>query len=244
MAFHYRTLGIILKKRERGEADQIFTVYTKDFGKLEILGKGIRKITSKLRPGIDTFYFSELEFIQGKRYKTLTDASLIDRFEHTRQDLKRLAIAFKVVNVIDRLIQKQDPDQKTWSLFKEFFDKLNKLDSKISNIGLIYYYFLWNLLSFLGYQIDLYNCVFCQKKLLPGKIYFSSKDGGLICLKCFQRSSRFWDREIDSDIIKVLRMILKKNWDTFVRLRIDSSCQKTIEAISKAFISSVLPPKF
>ena len=73
MAIHYRTQGFILKKTDRGEADQILTIYTKDFGKLEILGKAIRKIKSKLRSGADLFYFSEIEFIQGKAYKTLTD---------------------------------------------------------------------------------------------------------------------------------------------------------------------------
>ena len=34
MAIHYRTKGIFIKKAARGEADEIFTVYTKDFGKL------------------------------------------------------------------------------------------------------------------------------------------------------------------------------------------------------------------
>jgi len=39
MFTHYRTQGIFLKKEDRGEADQLFTIYTKDYGKLEILGK-------------------------------------------------------------------------------------------------------------------------------------------------------------------------------------------------------------
>ena len=76
MFLNYRTKGFIFKKEDRGEADQLFTIYTKDFGKLEILGKAIRKISSKLRSGAETFYLSEIEFIQGKTYKTLTDAIL------------------------------------------------------------------------------------------------------------------------------------------------------------------------
>jgi len=77
---HYRTRGIILKEANRGEADRLFILYTKDFGKIEILGKGIRRINSKLRPGISFPSLSEIEFIQGKRYKTLTDASLLADF--------------------------------------------------------------------------------------------------------------------------------------------------------------------
>ncbi|MBU4204806.1 recombination protein O N-terminal domain-containing protein [Patescibacteria group bacterium] len=73
MALHYRTIGFVLKKNDIGEADRIFTVFTLDFGKVKISGKAIRKIASKLKGGIDVISLSEIEFIQGKAYKTLTD---------------------------------------------------------------------------------------------------------------------------------------------------------------------------
>jgi len=44
MFTYYRAQGFILKKEDRGEADRIFTIYTKDFGKLELLAKAVRKI--------------------------------------------------------------------------------------------------------------------------------------------------------------------------------------------------------
>ncbi|NQU82868.1 MAG: recombination protein O N-terminal domain-containing protein, partial [Parcubacteria group bacterium] len=82
MAFtHYRTRGFFLKNEARGEADEIFTLFTSDFGRIRVLGRAIRKITSKLRSGAGLFYYSEIEFIQGKQYKTLTDAVLIDKFD-------------------------------------------------------------------------------------------------------------------------------------------------------------------
>ena len=84
MAVHYRTQGFVLRKTDLREADQVFSIYTKDFGKLKILGKAIRKIKSKLRSGADLFYLSELEFIQGKAYKTLTDAIALNKFKNIR----------------------------------------------------------------------------------------------------------------------------------------------------------------
>ncbi|MBI2041661.1 MAG: recombination protein O N-terminal domain-containing protein, partial [Candidatus Nealsonbacteria bacterium] len=87
MAVHYRTEGIFLKKSDRAESDELFFVYTKDFGGLKVLGKAIRKITSKLKGGAQPFYLSEIEFIQGKTYKTLTDAVLIESFQNIRKDL-------------------------------------------------------------------------------------------------------------------------------------------------------------
>ncbi len=63
MAVHYRTQGFVLKKTDLWEADQVFSIYTQDFGKLKVLGKAIRKIKSKLRSGAELFYLSETEFI-------------------------------------------------------------------------------------------------------------------------------------------------------------------------------------
>ena len=174
MFTHYRTLGLILKKENRGETDQLFTFYTRDFGKIEILGKAIRKISSKLRSGADIFYLSEIEFIQGKAYKTLTDAILIGKFENLRKDLKRLAVAYKISEVLNDLVKNEEKDEKIWRLILETFDKLDNLSLFPVNYFLIYYYFLWNFFSILGYAPEIYHCSICQKKLYPGRLYFSS----------------------------------------------------------------------
>jgi len=81
MAAQYRTRGFVLTKEDRGEADQVFSVFTEDFGKIKIKAKSIRKIKSKLRSGIDLFCFSEVKFIQGRTVKTLTDAVVIEKFK-------------------------------------------------------------------------------------------------------------------------------------------------------------------
>ena len=66
---HYRTQGFILKKADRGEADRIFTIYTKDFGKLEILAKAERKIKSKLKGGLGLFIYQKLSLFKEKLIK-------------------------------------------------------------------------------------------------------------------------------------------------------------------------------
>lgn len=237
MFIHYRTQGLILKKENQGEADQLFTIYTKDFGKLEILGKAIRKITSKLRQGAEIFYLSEVEFIQGKTYKTLTDAILIEKFKNLRNDLKKLSIVYKISEVLDQMVKGQEPDEKIWHLLNETFNKLNNLSLVISHLSLLYYYFLWNLFSILGYQPELYQCSFCQKKLVPEKLYFSSKEGGIICQNC---SSKLKSKEeISPEVVKILRIILKRNWPILKKLKIDSRTEKSVKEISNFYFSCI-----
>ena len=155
MFFHYRSLGLIIKKDDRGEADQLFTVYTKDFGKLEILAKSIRKIYSKLRQGTEIFYLSEIEFIQGKGYKTLTSASPIEKFKNLRQDLNRLKTAYQMAEVLDDFIKGPEIDEKIWNLMVQIFRKINDPKFPAKNLQLVYRYFLFSFVSFLGYGIGL-----------------------------------------------------------------------------------------
>jgi len=230
MFLYYRTLGLIFKKEDRGEFDQLLSVFSKDFGKIEILGKGIKKISSKLRPGIEIFYLSEIEFIQGKRYKTLTGALKIEKFENLRKDLKRLAIAYKISEDLDNLIRGEEPDEKIWQLVIEVFEKLNNLSFIISHLSLLYYYFFWNLISILGYKPELYFCPLCQKKLKPEKLYFSSKEGGVICQNCSKTAKSAI--EIQSETVKILRKILERDWKILSKLKINDKYLKPLAKIS------------
>jgi DNA repair protein RecO (recombination protein O) len=238
MFIHYRTQGLILKRENRGEANQLFTIYTKDFGKLEITGKAIRKTSSKLRSGAEIFYLSEIEFIQGKTQKTLTGAILIDKFKNLRKDLKRLKIAYKISEVSDDLIKEQEPDEKIWSLLNETFQRLNAETLKSLTQDLIYYYFLWNFLSILGYQLEFYHCTICQKKLSPENIYFNPKEGGLICGQC-GKSIRL-AKKIDSDTVKIIRILIKRDWPTLERLKIEARDLKTLRTVSSYYLTEIL----
>ncbi|MDO8424431.1 MAG: DNA repair protein RecO, partial [bacterium] len=154
MFVHYRTNAIALKKEGRGEADELFTFYAKDFGKLEVLGRSIRKIDSKLRAGTDIFYLSEIEFIQGRGRKTLTDAILIEKLGRIRNNLPKLKIAHNISEALDSLVRGQEPDEKIWQLAKEAFERLNDWEIEPpggeGKLEIIYYYFLWKLISALG----------------------------------------------------------------------------------------------
>ncbi|MFH1582290.1 MAG: DNA repair protein RecO [bacterium] len=238
MFTHYRTQGIILGKVDRGEADRLFTIYTKDFGRLDLLARAERKIKSKLRSGLELFYFSEIEFIQGKAQKTLTDAILINKFKILRSDIEKLKVAYQISGLVDKLLRGQEVDKEIWRLLNEVFEKLNSLALKGLKINLLYYYFLWNFLCILGYQLDLYDCFVCQKKIMLGKIFFVPRDGGLICESCKKKVKE--PESIEPDLIKILRLFLKRDWLTLNKLKLEENIIKSLNKISRRYLKGVL----
>ena len=119
MFIHYRTKTFFLNEQDRGESNRLFTVFTNDFGKLKIFGKAIRKIKSKLRAGTEIFSLSEIEFIQGKSHKTLTDTILIDRFKNIKEDPEKLKVAFQIAETLDSFLEEEEKDDEIWQLLKE-----------------------------------------------------------------------------------------------------------------------------
>ncbi len=244
MAFiHYRTKGIFLKKTDIGEADRLFTVYTRDFGKLDILARAIRKIKSKLRGASDIFYLSEIEFIQGRVYKTLTDALLIKKFKNLRRDNRESEFARNLADNLDLLLREEEKDEKIWRLLIETLENLN---SQLSNQSinnsqlLLYYYFLWNLFSVLGYAPQLYSCPVCSKKLLPETFWFVNEEGGVVCWHCFKKFSQEKQktaREISVDTVKVLRIFLKENSSVLKKIKLEKEAQDNLREVSESYLN-------
>lgn len=235
MFVHYRTQALILKKKNQGEADQLFTIYSKEFGKLEVLGRGIRKISSKLRPGMEKFCLSEIEFIQGKTYRTLTDAILIDKFRSIRDDLAKLDIAYRITRVLDDSIYGQEPDPRVWNLLLEIFKILNNNNLEAKGLKLIYYHYLWSLISILGYRCELYHCAVCEEKLIPKDLYFVPEEGGVICQNCFKK--RRFGKKINPEIVKILRVILKRDLRIILRLKIKKEHLRLLEEVCEDYFS-------
>ena len=239
MTTRYKTRAFVFKKDDINDSDRFFSVFTNDFGRLDIFAKAIRKITSKLRGGIDIFFVSEIEFIQGKSKKTLTDAAAIKRFNNISCDLERLKVACRIGDILDIFIKGEERDENMFDLLNEVFHRLDDSNLNIKKCDLLYYYFLWNALSLLGYHSEVQRCASCHVKLIPYNIYFSGKEGGIICKKCFSKDK--YAQKINSDIVKVLRIILSKDWQVLSKLKIEPSSKKLLEDISGNIINEFRP---
>ena len=228
-----RCLGFFFKKEDFGESSRVFSLLTREFGRVEILAKGIRKISSKLKSATEIFYLSEIEFVQGKIFKTLTDAVSIEKFKNLRRNLKRLATAYKISEILD-LFLKEGREPKCWNLLKEVFEGLDRENLKPEQENLIYQYFFWNFVSLLGYKPEISECVVCRKKLKPEKNFFSSLEGGIVCPNCFKKEMK--GKAIGFQELKVLRLIFEKDLGFLLKVKIKKEWLSFLRSISEEYI--------
>ena len=243
MTSKYRTKAFIFQKNNINETDRVFSVFTDDFGHLNIFAKAIRKITSKLRNGIDIFFLSEIEFIQGKNRKTLTDASVIKKFNNIFQSPEKFRVAYKIGEILSNFIKGEEKDQRLFDLLEDSFHRLDDNNLSADKCNLVYQYFLWNAFSLLGYKSEVNICAICHKKLIPNEVYFSGEEGGIICKICLGKDIQIlrYAKKINSDIVKILRIILLKDWHTLSKLKISINSQKLLDDVSKDATNAFCP---
>ncbi|OGZ49235.1 MAG: hypothetical protein A3F26_03505 [Candidatus Ryanbacteria bacterium RIFCSPHIGHO2_12_FULL_47_12b] len=110
MRAYYGTEGIVLAAYDRGEADRCITFFTRDFGRVDAVAKGLRVISSKLRGHLTLFSRVRLLLTPGKEYWRILDAETKDGGlppEAPVQDFVNFLLALTVSGV---------PDSRIWEV--------------------------------------------------------------------------------------------------------------------------------
>lgn len=98
--------AIILARTNYAEADRILTILTKDYGKIKVIAKGVRKERSKLAGGIEPFCVSDISFIVGRgELGTLTSARLSAYYGDFINNLEKLDFAYMCLKIINKITE-------------------------------------------------------------------------------------------------------------------------------------------
>jgi DNA repair protein RecO (recombination protein O) len=106
----------VLRVRPHREHDRLYTLYTKEHGKLTVLGVGTAKVTSKLAGHLGPLMVSELSIVPARGWDKLTGAELLERFGVIPGSLPRLGVAAYLLELTDALTKENHPDLKLWEL--------------------------------------------------------------------------------------------------------------------------------
>lgn len=127
----YQTEGIILEKKNFGEADQFISFYTSGLGGFKAVANGVRLLKSKLRYNLDNLSYANFSFIRGKESWRIIDAIEIPGFNIKKDNDKYVSLG-KITRLLSRLVQGEERNEHLWSIVwsgMSFLDK-NSFDKK------------------------------------------------------------------------------------------------------------------
>jgi DNA repair protein RecO (recombination protein O) len=243
MSQTFTTSGIIIKRRDYQENDRLFYVYTREYGKIELVAKGTKKITSKLNAYLEPFYLVNLMIAKGKFFDKLANANVIKCYENLRND--KDLIGFFIINylteIIDALIVGQTPQSKKYDLLLELLDILNEeikkdiLHKKELLLMLTNIYAL-KLLNYLGYRPEIQRCLICHKAILLTKNIFDFSRGGVICEDCKKVCLIEDYIKVSDKVIKILQLAEIKDLSSFVKMDFNIDDMKEFNSVLKRLL--------
>lgn len=145
----YLQPAFILQHRKYRETSLIIDVLTRDFGRLSLVAKGVKKSKSKTAGVLQPFIPLLISYLGKAELKTLTDVEIAQPL----MQLKGLAFycGFYVNELISRFLHKYDPHPE---VFADYHECLSRL-SIGSDIEAALRIFELNLMDHIGYGLQL-----------------------------------------------------------------------------------------
>lgn len=125
----YTVEGIVLKRRAVGEADRILTVFTKQFGKIRVLGKGVRRIHSRRAGHVELFSRVVLTLHSHPHLDIMTEAQAVTPGSLFETDAARMAYAYCMSELVDQLLPDRQEHKDVFFLLASGLAGLLREDS-------------------------------------------------------------------------------------------------------------------
>jgi len=120
----YSDEGIVLARRNFGEADRILSIYSKNHGRISVIAKGIRRLTSKKRGHLEIFSYIRFQAVEGHGIGILTEVETINSFESFKKDLKKVSLAYFFCEVIGKITHEHERNDGIFELILNYLEKL------------------------------------------------------------------------------------------------------------------------
>jgi DNA repair protein RecO len=130
------TAAIVLKTVDFSESSKIATLFTREHGKIGVMGKGAKRPKSKLRGFLEpgnllkvVYYYKDSRSVQ-----TLSEASYHHKTMNLRFDFEKMAVMMSSLELITQLLHDREVNHPVFSFTNNFLIWLNDTEVKPSNI--------------------------------------------------------------------------------------------------------------
>lgn len=209
--------GIILKETPYKEKSKIIQLFTKEYGLISIMCKGVKSPKSHLRALTIRYTYGIFQISYKKnKISTLINADLIDSLEKIKSDIIGISYLGYLSDLTMQVL-KQSNSQEIYNIFINVVLKINEGYDPLILTNILELKFL----SYLGVGISLDECVLCGSK--KNIITIDADVGGLVCKNCYTN-----EMLVDLKTIKLLRMYYYIEIKSISSIKISEKVKKEI----------------
>lgn len=220
----YDAEAMVLRRRNVGEADSIFTMFSPTRGRFDCVARGVRKPRSRMRGHLEPLTRTRLLLARGRTLDVVTQAEAIESFHALREDLERTAAALYCLDLVVEFGIEAHGQEETYRLLLEV---VGALDAG-APLHLVRAFEL-QLLTLSGYDLQLGACASCGNRLTEQDTFLSPAAGGFACTGC--RGSAEAGRLLSLRAAKVLRFLQRATVAEAAALRVDEVLGEELQLV-------------
>lgn len=176
------TDAIVLRSRKHGDTSKIVTLYSREYGKVDVIAKGARDIKSKFGGALESFAESCIVFYK----KESADATLylLSKAEPIRSNAKllegldKIEAATAIAELVNRSMHDEEKNQPLFELTSVVLTAMSKSEEEVAAGPLLLYYYL-NFAKLLGFAVQFDTLPEDRREQLNVKTIFRVRTGEL-----------------------------------------------------------------
>ncbi len=125
MTISTKTVGIILRKRVLKDADISLAIFTQAHGKISVMAKGVRHLTSRRAGHLQTGSYVTCIIRESGSGKYLQQSTLISALYEIKKDTHKLEAFMRSLFLLDRLLPEDLVETELYTIYQIFIKNLS-----------------------------------------------------------------------------------------------------------------------
>jgi len=228
----HKTEVLVLNKWDFRETSLIVNFFSRDFGKMSGLLKGIRAEPDKFASTLEPFSYNDIVFYRkiNSNLHLVSQCDIKDNFNAVRTTVPKIGVASFMMELVGALMAQEDKNEEVFDLALTCLRELQTSDNpeKIMTI------FKIKMLSLSGFKPHFDSCVACGDRI-NSHSKFSFVLGGLLCARCYAKD--FKARSIFRGTVASILHIEKNDFKVNLNLGMNPQIKKELNIILNAFLT-------
>jgi DNA repair protein RecO (recombination protein O) len=225
------TEAIVLRSRKQGDTSKIVSLYTHDYGVVDVIAKGAREMKSKFGSSLEPFTCSKVSFYkkEGRDLHLLSSAESILPLRSLQSDLDHIEAATKVIELLLRSQSHEESHPEVFALVKETLITMNE-SKEPQAVWPVLFAFYHRYISFAGFAINFSTAE------STNSLYFDVEQGEVFSAESSSIQSERMHK-LFPEVIASLRHLERTEIKNAGSLRLSEQCRDAIESLFRAYFN-------
>jgi len=249
----FKVNGLVIRESDYGDNDKLLTILTEKYGKLFVIGKGVKSLKNRHMACAQLFSYASFNFRKRGNFYYITDSDLIENYYEIRNDIVKLSLSAFICDVLCEVGREQIEEKDILKLALNTFYAIAK---DVRPLEFIRASFELRIATECGFMPDIICCSICKNDS-PTLAHIDIMNGNYVCDNCRSSASfaivkdSFYESGVEKPIsivsdavLQAMRYVCNCKQERFLSFALEESEYNTFFQVCEKYLLNHLERGF